>query len=73
MIFKLPFKIHPVVAEESGLRRFSNRKAFKKVEELARPLTRSAFHGVFSNAVLNSGDENNWRDQFINYLKFHAR
>ena len=69
-------KIHPVVAEESGLRRFSNRKAFKRLEELYKNLpTRSAFHGVsFSNAVLNSGVmKNNWRDQFINYLKFHAR
>ena len=69
-------KIHPVVAEESGLRRFSNRKAFKRLEELYKNLpTRSAFHGVsFSNAVLNSGvTKNNWRDQFINYLEFHAR
>ena len=69
-------KIHPVVAEESGLRRFSNRKAFKRLEELYKNLpTRSAFHGVsFSNAVLNSGVmKNNWRDQFINYLEFHAR
>ena len=69
-------KIHPVVAEESGLRRFSDRKAFKRLEELYKNLpTRSAFHGVsFSNAVLNSGAmKNNWRDQFINYLEFHAR
>ena len=69
-------KIHPVVAEESGLRRFSNLKAFKRLEELYKNLpTRSAFHGVsFSNAVLNSGVmKNNWRDQFINYLEFHAR
>ena len=69
-------KIHPVVAEESGLRRFSDRKAFKRLEELYKNLpTRSAFHGVsFSNAVLNSGVmKNNWRDQFINYLEFHAR
>ena len=69
-------KIHPVVAEESGLRRFSDRMAFKRLEELYKNLpTRSAFHGVsFSNAVLNSGVmKNNWRDQFINYLEFHAR
>jgi len=68
-------KVYPIVADELGLRKFSNQKAFKRLEELYKNLpTRSAFHGVsFSNAVLNSGViKNNWRDQFISYLEFHA-
>lgn len=69
-------KIHPVVADESGLRKFSNHKVFNRLEELYENLpTRSAFHCVsFSNAVFNVGVmKNNWRDQFIDYLRYHAR
>jgi hypothetical protein len=69
-------KIHPVVADEAGLRKFSNQKAFKKLIELYENLpTSSAFHGVsFSNAILHAEEmKNNWRDQFINYLQYHAR
>ena len=37
--------------------------------------TSSAFHGVsFSNAILNAEEmKNSWRDQFINYIQYHAR
>ena len=69
-----PLKIHPIVAEEKGLRKFSTQKAFKKLEELYENLpTRSAFHGVsFSNGILNASEvKNSWRDQFINYLRYH--
>tara|TARA_A100001011_G_scaffold396784_1_gene495768 strand:- start:269 stop:1567 length:1299 start_codon:yes stop_codon:yes gene_type:complete len=69
-----PLKIHPIVAEEQGLRKFSTQKAFKKLEELYENLpTRSAFHGVsFSNGILNASEmKNSWRDQFINYLRYH--
>ncbi len=71
-----PLKIHPVVAEDQGLRKFSTQKAFKKLEELYQNLpTRSAFHSVsFSNGILNpSKVKNLWRDQFINYLSYHAK
>jgi hypothetical protein len=64
------------VADEAGLRKFSNQKAFKKLIELYENLpTSSAFHGVsFSNAILHAEEmKNNWRDQFINYLQYHAR
>ena len=69
-------KIHPVVADEAGLRIFSNKKAFKKLEKLYENLpTRSAFHGVsFSNAILYNEDIKNSRhNQFINYLQYHAQ
>ncbi|MDC0478787.1 hypothetical protein OAN35_01090 [Flavobacteriaceae bacterium] len=69
-------KIHPVVADEAGLRKFSNQNAFKKLMELYENLpTSSAFHGVsFSNAILNAEEmKNSWRDQFINYIQYHAR
>lgn len=69
-------KIYPVVADESGLRKFSNQKAFKKLEQLYENLpTSSAFHGVsFSNAILNADEtKNSWRDQFINYIQYHAQ
>ena len=69
-------KIYPVVADEAGLRKFSNQKAFKKLMELYENLpTSSAFHGVsFSNAILNAEEmKNSWRDQFINYIQYHAR
>ena len=69
-------KIHPVVADEAGLRKFSNQKAFNKLIELYENLpTSSAFHGVsFSNAILHDDEmKNSWRDQFINYLQYHAQ
>jgi hypothetical protein len=69
-------KLYPVVADEAGLRKFSGRKAFEKLEQLYENLpTRSAYQGVsFSNAILNDPEiRNNWRDQFINYLRYHAR
>jgi hypothetical protein len=69
-------KIHPVVADEVGLRKFSDHKAFKKLEQLYENLpTRSAIHGVsFSNAILNATElKNTWREKFINYLRYHAR
>jgi hypothetical protein len=69
-------KIYPVVADEAGLRKFSNKKAFKKLMELYENLpTSSSYHGVsFSNAILHAGEiKNSWRDQFINYLQYHAR
>ncbi len=69
-------KIYPVVADESGFRKLSNQMGFEKLKELYGKLpTSSAFHGVsFSNAILNSEDlKNSWRNQFINYLKYHAR
>jgi hypothetical protein len=71
-----PLKIYPVVADEVGLRKFSNKKAFKKLMELYENLpTSSSYHGVsFSNAILHAGEiKNSWRDQFINYLQYHAR
>lgn len=69
-------KIHPIVADEAGLRMFTNKKAFKKLEKLYENLpTRSAFHGVsFSNAILNDEEtKNSWADQFIYYIQYHAR
>ena len=69
-------KIHPIVADEAGLRMFTNKKAFKKLEKLYENLpTRSAFHGVsFSNAIVNDKEtKNSWADQFINYIQYHAR
>ena len=69
-------KVYPVVADEQGLRLYSKKKAFKKLEKLYKNLpTRSAFHGVsFSNAILNADKtKNSWADHFINYLKYHAR
>ena len=69
-------KIHPVVADEVGLRMFTNKKAFKKLEKLYEKLpTRSAFHAIsFSNAILNAEEtKNSWADQFINYIQYHAR
>ena len=69
-------KIHPIVADEVGLRMFTNKKAFKKLKKLYENLpTRSAFHGVsFSNAILNDDEtKNSWADQFINYIQYHAR
>tara|TARA_B100001113_G_scaffold83185_1_gene66133 strand:+ start:332 stop:1633 length:1302 start_codon:yes stop_codon:yes gene_type:complete len=69
-------KIHPVVADESGLRKISSQKAFKKLTELYENLpTSSALHAVsFSNAVFNVDRlKNSWRDQFINYIQYHAR
>ncbi len=69
-------KIYPIVADEQGLRKFSAQKAFEKLEELYENLpTQSAFHGVsFSNTILNASEMNNsWRDQFINYLRYHAQ
>ena len=71
-----PLKIQPVVAEYQGLRKFSTQKAFKKLDELYQNLpTRSAFHSVsFSNGILYpSKAKNLWRDQFINYLTYHAK
>lgn len=68
-------KIYPIVADEQGLRKFSGQKAFKRLEMLYQKLpTSSAFHGVsFSNAILNDPKiKNKWKDQFINYLQFHA-
>ena len=48
-------KIHPVVADESGLMKISSQKAFKKLIELYENLpTSSALHAVsFSNAIFN--------------------
>lgn len=69
-------KIFPIVAQEEGLRSYSNEKAFQKLLNLYEALpTRSAFHGVsFSNAILNPNEENkSFREQFLNYLKSHAR
>jgi len=69
-------KIHPVVADEAGLRTITNKKAFKKLEKLYENLpTRSAFHAIsFSNAILNAEDtKNSLADQFINYIQYHAR
>ena len=71
-----PLRIYPVVAEDQGLSKFSTQKAFKKLEDLYQNLpTRSAFHSVsFSNAILNPREMKNlWRDQFINYLRYHAK
>ena len=71
-----PLKIYPIVADEQGLRKFSAQKAFEKLEELYENLPiQSAFHGVsFSNIILNASEMNNsWRDQFINYLRYHAQ
>lgn len=68
-------RIHPVVATEKGLRKFSDKKAFKKLEEIYEGLTtRTAMHIIsVSNAVLTANQmKNNWRDQFINYLRHHA-
>ena len=68
-------RIHPVVATEKGLRKFSDKKAFKKLEEIYEGLTtRTAMHIIsVSNAVLTANQmKNNWRDQFINYLGYHA-
>ena len=40
-------KLYPVVADEAGLRKFSGRKAFEKLEQLYENLpTRSAYQGV---------------------------
>ena len=69
-------KIHPVVADESGLMKISSQKAFKKLIELYENLpTSSALHAVsFSNAIFNVDRlKNSWRDQFINYIQYHAR
>jgi hypothetical protein len=69
-------KIYPVVADETGLRKFSNKEAFKKLIDLYENLpTSSAFHGVsFSNSILHADEmKNSWRNQFINYLQYHAR
>jgi hypothetical protein len=69
-------KIYPVVADETGLRKFSNQEAFKKLIDLYENLpTSSAFHGVsFSNSILHADEmKNSWRNQFINYLQYHAR
>lgn len=69
-------KIYPIVADEEGLRKFSNQKAFKKLEEFYENLpTRTALHGVsFSNTILNDKEmKNTFRNEFINYLRYHAR
>jgi uncharacterized protein YjlB len=64
------------VADELGLRKFSSQKAFKKLIELYENLpTSSALHAVsFSNAIFNTEEmKNSWRDQFINYIQYHAK
>ena len=69
-------KIHPVVADESCLKKISSQKAFTKLIELYEKLpTSSALYAVsFSNAIFNVDRlKNSWRDQFINYIQYHAR
>lgn len=69
-------KINPVVATEEGLRKFSDHKAFKKLEEMYEGLcTRSSVHIIsVSNSILTSDKmKNSWRDQFSNYLRYHAQ
>ena len=71
-----PLKIHPVFAEDQGLRKFSTQKAFKKLDELYKNLpNRSAFHSVsFSNGILYpSKAKNLWWYQFISYLTYYAK
>jgi len=69
-------KINPVVATEEGIRKFSDHKAFKKLEEMYEGLsTRSSIHIVsVSNSILTIDKmKNSWRDQFLNYLHYHAQ
>tara|TARA_B100001057_G_scaffold486667_1_gene568204 strand:- start:620 stop:1918 length:1299 start_codon:yes stop_codon:yes gene_type:complete len=69
-------KIYPVVATEKSLRKFSDHKAFKKLEEIFERLsTRSSVHIVsVSNSILTIDKmKNSMRDQFINYLRYHAK
>ena len=69
-------KINPVVATEEGIRKFSDHKAFKKLEEMYEVLgTRSSVHIIsVSNSILTTGKmKNSWRNQFLNYLLYHAQ
>ena len=69
-------KINPVVATEEGIRKFSDHKAFKKLEEMYEVLsTRSSVHIIsVSNYILTIGKmKNSWRNQFLNYLLYHAQ
>ena len=69
-------KINPVVATEEGMRKFSDHRAFKKLEEMYEGLsTRSSFHIIsVSNSILTKDKiKKSWRDQFINYLLYHAK
>ena len=68
-------KINPVVATEEAMRKFSDHRAFKKLEEMYEGLsTRSSFHIIsVSNSILTKDNmKNSWRDQFLNYLLYHA-
>ena len=68
-------KINPIVATEEGLRKFSDQKAFKKLEKIYDGLaTRSSIHIIsISNSILTVEKiKNSWRDQFLNYLSYHA-
>ena len=69
-------KINPVVATEEGIRKFSDHKAFKKLEEMYEVLcTRSSVHIIsVSNSILTTDKmKNSWRNQFLNYLVYHAQ
>ena len=69
-------KINPVVATEEGFRKFSDHKAFKKLEEIFEGLsTGSSVHiiSVSNRILINDKMKNSWRDQFLNYLSYHAQ
>ena len=69
-------KINPVVATEEGFKKFSDHKAFKKLKEIYEGLsTGSSVHivSVSNRILINDKMQNSWRDQFLNYLSYHAK
>ena len=55
---------------------YTDHKAFKKLEEMYEVLgTRSSVHIIsVSNSILTIGKmKNSWRNQFLNYLLYHAQ
>ena len=74
--YQTPLMVHPVVATEKGLRTLGPQEAFSKLSKLEGELpTATAIQRVFfSNFIWQeSEEEEQWRLEFFNYLKKHAK
>ena len=73
---QLPLVLYPVVASSSALHKSSASKAFAELRKLYEnlPLSTACHSVAFTNEILNKDTYNLlWADQFINYLKWHAK
>lgn len=73
--YQTPLLIHPVVASESALRKYTSQQAFAYLERLYKvlPTVTAVFYVSFTNAIWQKESNNKtWRKHFFKYLEADA-